>query len=193
MRYTFETGCGLALVLLLGGCQPTPAPPPAAPEPAPPAASDAGTTPDLAPHITGVDLGNAIGPDQRVVQPMLSFAPGDTLFASVAYAGRDLGAAHRIDVKWSFGPTEQPVLAESKMLAFTAPGVTAFSLRKPDGWTPGIYRLQVLLDGALVQTRQFEIPAPPAPAAITADVQEPTAAAPSGPSAAAPLAPAATP
>lgn len=162
MRRIVGAGCGIALALLLGGCrQPTPTP--TATEPAPPAASATVATPDLAPHITGVDLGNALGPDQRVLRPLLAFAPGDTLYASVAYAGRDLTAAHRVGVKWSFGPTEQPVLAESKMLAFTAPGVTAFALRKPDGWPAGIYRLQVLLDGALAQTRQFEIVAPPAP------------------------------
>lgn len=161
MRRVVGTGCGIALALLLGGCRQS-APPSAVPSP-PPTTPTATPAADLAPHITGVDLGNALGPDQRVVRPGLTFAPGDTLFASVAYAGRDLTAAHRVGVRWSFGPAEQPVLAESKMLAFTAPGVTAFSLHKPDGWPPGIYRLQVLLDGALAQTRQFEVVAPPAP------------------------------
>ena len=99
---------------------------------------------------------------------MVSFAPTDTIHAGIRFDGADRSAAHRIGVRWDFGPTDQPVLAESKILAIVGPGATAFSIRKPDGWPPGRYRLRVLLDGVVVQARQFDViaPAPVGPVVV---------------------------
>ena len=35
--------------------------------------------------------------------------------------------------------------------------VTTFHIAKPDGWPVGKYKLEVSLDGAVVQTREFEV------------------------------------
>ena len=87
------------LVALLGtvavvGCkkkeEPAPVsttPPPAttpAPMPAPMAATAS---------VTSVDLGNALGADMKVTAPTTTFAPKDTLFASIVTSTSDPAAA----------------------------------------------------------------------------------------------------
>ncbi len=131
-----------------------------------------------APHVTGVELGNAIDAIGRVAIPSLRFASTDTIHASITFDGRDLTQAHKIGVRWTFEPGAQPVLAEAKMLAFTGPGDTAFSIRKPDGWPAGNYKLRVLLDGVLAQTREFEVQGQGPPPAETAAPSKPTPTAP---------------
>lgn len=153
-----------ALGLGLAGCrQPAPAAAPATP-PAQPAPASVLPAPAGPPRITGLTLGKAVDASGQVLQPLLAFTNGDEFHASVALAGRDPAAAHRVEVKWSFGPHQQPVYEEYKMLAFDGPAHTLFSLRKPDGWPAGEYRVQLLLDGTVVQTREFEVAAPTAPA-----------------------------
>lgn len=87
---------------------------------------------------------------------MIAFAPGDTIHAAITLAGH-ANAPHRIAVTWSYLDDRQTVLAESKLLAVAGELVTTFRIGKPDGWPPGHYRVQVALDGQVVQTRLFEV------------------------------------
>ena len=66
---------------------------------------------------------------------------------------RDRGA------KWTFGDgaAAQTVHEETKDFAFAGPGVTTFQVSKPDGWPVGKYKVEILQDGAVVQTREFEV------------------------------------
>ena len=64
-------------------------PPPAAePAPMPPAPAMAATA-----SVSSVDLGNAVGADMKVAAPMTTFAPKDTIHASIATTTSD--ASHR--------------------------------------------------------------------------------------------------
>jgi hypothetical protein len=118
----------------------TPAPPMAETAPAP-----AGVT------VTTIDLGNAVGADNRVTTPATSFTGTDTIHASVATdgAGGDLTA------RWTF-QDGQVVDTQDKTIPAGAQ-VTDFSITKPDGWPAGHYRLEVLNGGMVVQTREFDI------------------------------------
>jgi hypothetical protein len=118
----------------------TPAPPMTETAPAP-----AGVT------VTTIDLGNAVGADNRVTTPATSFAGTDTIHASVATdgAGGDLTA------RWTF-QDGQVVDTQDKTIPAGAQ-VTDFSITKPDGWPAGHYRLEVLNGGMVVQTREFDI------------------------------------
>lgn len=123
-------------------------PPPAATEPAPvsePAPAPAGVT------VTTVDLGSAVGADNRVTTPATSFAGGDTIHASVATdgAGGDLTA------RWTF-QDGQVVDTQDKTVPAGAQ-VTDFSISKPDGWPAGRYKLEIMNNGMVVQTREFDI------------------------------------
>jgi hypothetical protein len=124
--------------------------PPAATDTTPPPMAD--TTPAPAGvTVTTVDLGNAVGGDNRVTTPATSFAGTDTIHASVATdgSGGDLTA------RWTF-QDGQVVDTQDKTVPAGAQ-VTDFSISKPDGWPAGKYKLEVLNNGMVVQTREFDI------------------------------------
>jgi hypothetical protein len=100
--------------------------------------------------VTTVDLGNAIGADNRIAMPMTSFAKTDTIHASVATDG----PGGNLTGKWTMG--DKVVDTQSKTVA-AGPQVTEFSISKPDGWPVGHYKLEVSSDGNVLQTREFDI------------------------------------
>ena len=144
----------------LVGCkkkeEPAPLPPvatepaPTAPAPAPMAATAS---------VTAVDLGNAVGADMRVTAPMSSFAPKDTIYAAVSTASSDPAASvpGKLGAKWTHVDSSQTVHEETRDINFTGSGVTDFQISKPDGWPTGKYKVEVSLDGSVVQTREFEV------------------------------------
>jgi hypothetical protein len=122
----------------------TPAPAPMEPAPAPAATT---TT------VSSVDLGNAIGADNKIASPISTFATSDKVYASVASDGPNAG---KLSAKWTHIDSNQTVHEESKDIP-AGPQVTQFEISKPDGWPAGKYKLEVSLDGAVVQTREYEV------------------------------------
>ena len=136
------------------------------PAPLPPVASD--TLPPSTPApvattstatVSGVDLGNAVGADMRVTAPMTSFAPTDTIYVAVSTATSDPAASvpGKLGAKWTHVDSSQTVHEETKDITFAGDGVTDFQISKPDGWPTGKYKVEISLDGAVVQTREFEV------------------------------------
>jgi hypothetical protein len=161
---TLSRALAVALLgtLALAACKkdaPAPATPPAATEPAPlpPVAAPAPATPSAS--IASIELGNAVGADMRVTTPMSTFATGDTIHAAVATATADATATvpASLGVKWTHLDSNQVVHEETKQVNLTGDGVTAFQISKPDGWPTGRYRVEVTLDGAAAQSREFEV------------------------------------
>ncbi len=120
----------------------TPAPTEPAPAPAPAATS-----------VTNVDLGNAIGADNKIASPVTTFATTDKIYASVATDGPNAG---KLGAKWTHVDSNQTVHEETKDVPAGAQ-VTQFEISKSDGWPTGKYKLEVTLDGAVVQTKEFEV------------------------------------
>lgn len=154
---SLHTAIAVALfaTLAVAGCKKkaddaatTPAP---ASEPATPAPMEPAATPSPM-MVTTVDLGNAVGNDNRVAAPMTTFAASDTIHASV---GTDGGAAGTLTAKWSY-EDGQVVDSTDKSVA-AGPQITEFSISKPDGWPTGKYKLEVMMDGTVVQSREFEV------------------------------------
>jgi len=130
----------------------------------PPLASDTAAMPAPAAMastamVNGVDLGNAVGADMRVTAPMSVFAPTDTIYAAVSTGTSDPAAsvAGKLAAKWTHLDSNQVVHEESKDLTLAGDGVTDFQISKPGGWPPGKYKVEVMLDGAMVQTREFQV------------------------------------
>jgi hypothetical protein len=157
----------LVAVLAVAGCKKkdeTGATPPAStPEamstPAPPMSSEmpppAATTAQAAAAattvtVTTVDLGNAIGADNRIAAPTTSFSTKDTIHASVATDG----PGGNLTAKWTMG--DKVVDTQDKTVA-AGPQVTEFSISKPDGWPAGHYTLQVSANGNVLQSRDFDV------------------------------------
>jgi len=110
------------------------------------------TPPATALVISSVDLGNAVGADHKVTKPGTSFAKADTIHASVATDGPK---ASTVTARWTF-QDGQVVHNEDKSVP-AGPQVTDFSISKPDGWPAGDYKLEILVDGNVAQTKDFSV------------------------------------
>jgi hypothetical protein len=123
-----------------------------------PAASTVGgtmgttTPPATSLVISSVDLGTAVGADKKVTKPGTSFAKADTIHASVATDG---SKASTVTARWTF-QDGQVVHTEDKSVP-SGPQVTDFSISKPDGWPAGDYKLEVLVDGNVAQSKDFSV------------------------------------
>jgi hypothetical protein len=132
-------------------------PPPATTEPAP-----APTTPEPAPaataSVTSVSLGNAVGADMKVATPSTTFAPKDTIYASVTTSTSDPAASipAKLAARWSF-EDGQVVNEESKDVNLSGPGDTEFHISQPNGLPAGKYKVEISMDGSVVQSRDFEV------------------------------------
>ena len=141
----------ILLALSLVACKrseaPAPAPTPPSPvaAPAPPAASF---------RVSGIDLGKAVGADKRVTAPGSTFAPSDTIYASVATDGSSPNVA--LVARWTY-QDGQVVNEESRTISSTGPAVTEFHISKPDGWPAGSYQVEVIANGASAGKRAFTV------------------------------------
>jgi hypothetical protein len=145
---------GLSL-FVLSGCKkeeppPPPPPPPAAPTPPPP--------PPPAPfHVTGVQLGTGIQPDNSVQTATTTFGPKDTIYLTVTSEG--MAPQATLATRWTFGPKDVPVHEESKSVSppSAAPMRTEFHISKPSPWPPGQYKVALTVDGQPSQTQTFTV------------------------------------
>ena len=152
----------LASVLVLSACNrdddtaPVDTTTPAATTPddtmTPPATTDTTTTDTTGMSVTSVDLGSAVGDDNRISVPTTTFAGTDTIHASVVTDGTSEGT---LVATWTF--QDGQVVDTQEKVVPAGPQVTDFSITKPDGWPAGNYTLQVSKDGMVLQTREFSV------------------------------------
>lgn len=109
--------------------------------------------------VTAVDLGNAIGADNSVTASATTFKPSDKVYASVSTATSDAAATvpGSLGAKWYFGTTEIPNTAKESQVNFNGTGKTAFDLSNPKGMPVGKYKVDISLNGAVVQSKEFEV------------------------------------
>ena len=131
-----------------------PATPPPSTQPSMPASQPLGTPGTTAVSVTGLDLGNAVGADNRVANPQASFARTDTIYAAVTTSGA--APSSTIAARWTF-QDGQVVGEESKTVAPNGSDVTTFSVSKPDGWPAGKYKVEIMVDGQTAATREFDV------------------------------------
>ena len=65
----------------------------------------------------------------------------------------------KLGVQWTYNDASGPmsVNQESKDVAFTGAGTNEFHIAKPDGFPVGKYKVDVSLDGNVVQSKEFEV------------------------------------
>ena len=160
-RISYALAAALVGTVALVGCKKKEEPAPMPPVASEPAATAPAPMPAVAAtaSVTGVDLGNAVGADMRVTAPMTSFAPTDTIYVAVSTATSDPAASvpGKLGAKWTHVDSSQTVHEETKDITFAGDGVTDFQISKPDGWPTGKYKVEISLDGTVVQTRDFDV------------------------------------
>lgn len=147
---------GLAGALALGACgkkeeaatPPAETPTPAAPAPvAPPPAAEPVA-------VASVDLGTAVGPDQKVTSPTTTFGAKDTIYAAVSTTGSAPSAT--LNAKWTY-QDGQTVNDSSQTIAPSGAAVTTFHISKPDGWPSGNYKVEISIDGKPAMSKDFSV------------------------------------
>jgi hypothetical protein len=125
-------------------------------EPLPPAAeAPAPAAPAAQPvRVMAVTLGRAVGADKRVATALDTFAPTDTIYASVDTQGAAPSAS--LSARWTY-QDGQVVHEETQTIAPSGPAATEFHISKPDGWPKGDYKVEILLDGASARTASFRV------------------------------------
>lgn len=135
-------------------------PPPAATVPtmAPAPASTAGTGMpggDASAMVTfsSLELGSTVDASNKVVASGTSFAPKDTIYASVDTSGSGNAT---LSAKWSY-QDGQVVHEDSKTLDTSGPQTTAFMISKPSGFPAGNYKVDISLNGSQVASKDFSV------------------------------------
>jgi hypothetical protein len=150
---------GLSGALVLAACgkkEEAPAPAPAVSAPPASTAPTTSATPatPAAVTVTSVDLGTAVGADQKVTTPSTQFGPKDTIYAAVSTDGAASNAT--LAAKWTF-QDGQTVNESSQTIAPTGAAVTTFHISKPDGWPTGNYKVEISLNGSAVSSKDFTV------------------------------------
>jgi len=142
------------LVLAACGKKDEPAP---APAPAPTPSVQPGPVPAPAGiAVSSVTTGSAIGADKKVAVATDSFAPMDTIYASVDTTGS--GTAN-LAAKWTYrkGGQVAVVKEDSMTVNTTGPATHEFHVSKPDGWPKGDYEVEVTLDGQPAGSKKLTV------------------------------------
>lgn len=132
-------------------------PPPAAAEPA------ASNVPEVVAtaSVSTVDIGSAVGADQKISTATSTFKPNETFHVSIGTATSDpvKTVAGKVGVKLVYmnGTEEMVVNDESRDMNLTGAGSTNFQFAKPDGWPAGKYKVYVSMNGSVVQTKDIEV------------------------------------
>lgn len=155
----FTLIAAMAGALALSACgkkeAPAPTPPPATPMAPAPAPAPAPMAPaPAAVSVTSVDLGSAVGADQKVTAPTTEFSAKDTIYAAVSTSGTAASAA--LSAKWTY-QDGQTVNESSQTIAPTGASVTTFHIAKPDGWPVGNYKVEIMIDGKPASTKDFSV------------------------------------
>jgi len=158
----------LTAVLALSACgknnestapAPSATPPPAATAPAPAAPASSSTAPmamNNAPAgvtFSSVELGSTVDANNKILASGTSFAPKDSIYASIDTSGSGNAA---LAVKWTY-QDGQVVHEDSKTLNATGPETTAFMISKPGGFPAGNYKVDISLNGNQVASKDFSV------------------------------------
>lgn len=150
----------LLLCVLLAACKPQHTTPHNIASP-PTAQAAAQPPPQATTRVLRLELGNAIIAGQhRVVTPLLQFSPHDTFYASAEVASNSAAQPHQLGVRWTHLDSKQIILEEQQTLRTATTTFASFQLSKADAWPSGQYKVEILLDGRVVQTRLFEVVQP---------------------------------
>jgi len=104
--------------------------------------------------VTDVKLGRALGADKRLTDETDKFRPADVIYAVVETQGTAPSTA--LQARWTY-QDGQVVNESSRNISAAGSDVTEFHISKPSGWPKGKYTVQILLNGASVESKEFEV------------------------------------
>ena len=105
-------------------------------------------------RVQSVDLGKSVGANKRVIKPVASFLPKDTIFAVV----NSIGVSQRVTRGATWTDAKGATLAEyTQVVAPAGPAATEFHVVNAKGWPVGKYAVLLLANGTQVASKPFEV------------------------------------
>jgi len=159
MSAKFRFLFAMVFLLALSACKKE-EPVAAAPEPAPaPAIVEPAMAPpvmDERPAVTvvGVNLGTAVGADQKVVSPATSFASNEVIYIAIDTQNAEKDVL--LSTKWT-AADGKVIHEEGTQISPEGDATTNFKFSSDGGLAAGKYKVEVSLKNVPVQTVEFEI------------------------------------
>jgi hypothetical protein len=113
-----------------------------------------GTAAATAVGVTDLKLGRGLGADKKLADETDEFRPADVIYAVVQTRGAAPNTA--LLARWIY-EDGQVVDESTRNIAASGDDVTEFHISKPSGWPKGKYTVQILLNGAPVDSEDFEV------------------------------------
>jgi len=108
--------------------------------------------------VSNVMIGRGLGPDKRISEPTLRFAPTDTVFVSVATEGKPASAT--LTAKWTF-PTGKVKDSVSQTIQPKGADHTELHAAPPKGgWPVGSFLVTLYADGDSVDAKTIAVDKP---------------------------------
>ena len=102
--------------------------------------------------VETIQIGRSLNSDNSVGTHTTRFKPKDTMYASVITTARGAGT---LEAKWMFGG--RVVSEQSRDVSYNERAATEFHFSAADGFPPGDYSVEILLDGQSVETRTMRV------------------------------------
>jgi hypothetical protein len=99
-----------------------------------------------------LQLGRSLNPDNSVGAHTTRFKPDDTVYVSILSDEPGYGT---VSVRWLLHG--QQVSEATRDVSYTRAAATEFHLQNSGGFPVGSYRVDVLIDGELVGSREFRV------------------------------------
>jgi hypothetical protein len=119
------------------------------------AASVAGCRPGGPIRVATVQLGRSLNSDNSVGNHTTQFKPSDTLYVAVL---TDEPGASTLGARWSLNG--QVVSEAKKEVSYMRPAATEFHLQNSGGFPEGHYRVDILVDNVVAESREFKVVQP---------------------------------
>jgi len=103
-------------------------------------------------HVSTLQVGRSLNADRTVAVHTTRFKPDDTVYASVL---TDRTGASTIVARWSYAG--RLVSQTEKRVSYKGQAATEFHFESAGGFPIGDYRVEVIVDGQTVASRDFRV------------------------------------
>jgi len=107
-------------------------------------------------QVSSITLGDAVNSDHKVKKEVTSFSPSQkTIYVSVETTGNTPGAT--LSAKWTYLDKNQMIVSTSQSIIADSPSTTTFSMKNPDLWPEGKYKVDISVDGKPAASKTFDV------------------------------------
>lgn len=105
-------------------------------------------------RVERITVTRAVNADDSPGEVVMTFGKSDTVYVSMWTASAPVGT--EITARW-FGPDGQQVTEDKIVTDRLGDGYTSFHAANTNGWAPGSYRVEILVNGAPAGSTTFTI------------------------------------